>query len=81
MYNLLGNFVFVKDKQFGKVSLHHPHKNPDAEVKTTLKAYKGYTAVRAYKGDTFFWSLLPQPGDILAFQFHTPIIIERFVKY
>ncbi|GFT26759.1 alpha-1,3-mannosyl-glycoprotein 4-beta-N-acetylglucosaminyltransferase B [Nephila pilipes] len=77
--SLKGKVQKLKDKQFGKLSLHHPHKNPDADVKTSLKAYKGYSAVRAYKGDTFFWSLLPQPGDILAFHFHNPIIIERYL--
>ncbi|GIY23385.1 alpha-1,3-mannosyl-glycoprotein 4-beta-N-acetylglucosaminyltransferase A [Caerostris extrusa] len=77
--SLKGKVQKLKDKQFGKLSLHHPHKNPDADVKTTLKAYKGYSAVRAYKGDTFFWCLLPQPGDILAFHFHNPIVIERYL--
>ncbi|XP_042908177.1 alpha-1,3-mannosyl-glycoprotein 4-beta-N-acetylglucosaminyltransferase B isoform X2 [Parasteatoda tepidariorum] len=77
--SLKGKVQKLKDKQFGKLSLHHPHQNPEAEVKTTLKSYKGYTAARAYKGDTFFWSLLPQPGDILAFHFRSPITIERFL--
>ncbi|GFS94525.1 alpha-1,3-mannosyl-glycoprotein 4-beta-N-acetylglucosaminyltransferase B [Trichonephila clavipes] len=79
--SLKGKVQKLKDKQFGKLSLHHPHKNPDADVKTSLKAYKGYSAVRAYKGDTFFWSLLPQPGDILAFHFHNPIIVERYLHW
>ncbi|KFM78820.1 Alpha-1,3-mannosyl-glycoprotein 4-beta-N-acetylglucosaminyltransferase B, partial [Stegodyphus mimosarum] len=77
--SLKGKVQKLKDKQFGKLSLHHPHKNPDADVKTTLKAYKSYSAVRAYKGDTFFWSLLPQPGDILAFHFHNPVLIDRYL--
>ncbi|XP_054707128.1 alpha-1,3-mannosyl-glycoprotein 4-beta-N-acetylglucosaminyltransferase A-like [Uloborus diversus] len=77
--SLKGKVQKLKDKQFGKLSLHHPHKNPEADVKTSLKAYKGYSATRAYKGDTFFWSLLPQPGDILAFHFKSPIVIEKYL--
>lgn len=58
--------------------LHHPHKNPEAEVKTTLKAYKSHSADRAYKGETFFWCLLPQSDDIIAFHFKTPLQIEKY---
>lgn len=76
--SLKGKVQKLKDKQFGKLVLHHPHKNPLAEVKTSLKAYKSYTLHRAYHGETYFWSLLPQEGDNLNFQFTPPVVLEKF---
>lgn len=69
--------LFFQDKQFGKVPLFFPHANPDAEVESGIKAYKFYTLSRAYLGETFFWGLLPQPGDHLSFKFSSPISIKK----
>ncbi|XP_067122632.1 alpha-1,3-mannosyl-glycoprotein 4-beta-N-acetylglucosaminyltransferase B-like [Centruroides vittatus] len=76
--SLKGKVQKLKDKQFGKLVLHHPHKNPLAEVKTSLKAYKSYTLHRAYRGETYFWSLLPQEGDNLNFHFTPPVMLEKY---
>lgn len=77
--SLKGKVQKLKDKQFGKVSLHRPHDNPSAEVHTSLRAYKNYLLSKAYKGETFFWSLLPQPGDNVTFYFNPSIKIEKFL--
>ncbi|XP_023229462.1 alpha-1,3-mannosyl-glycoprotein 4-beta-N-acetylglucosaminyltransferase B-like [Centruroides sculpturatus] len=77
--SLKGKVQKLKDKQFGKVSLHRPHDNPPAEVHTSLRAYKNYLLSKAYKGETFFWSLLPQPGDNVTFYFNPSIKIEKFL--
>lgn len=74
LFNLL---IILQDKQFGKVPLFFPHSNPEAEVTSGIKHYKQYTLTRAYLGETFFWGLLPQPGDQLVFKFTTPIFIKR----
>lgn len=76
--SLKGKVQKLKDKQFGKVALFFPHSNPDAEVISGIKFYKQYSLERAYLGDTFFWGLLPQPGDQLVFKFTNPILIKRF---
>ncbi|KAJ8922428.1 hypothetical protein NQ315_004374 [Exocentrus adspersus] len=76
--SLKGKVQKLKDKQFGKVALFFPHTNPEAEVLSGIKHYKQYTLERAYLGETFFWGLLPQPGDQLLFKFATPITIKRF---
>ncbi|KAF5297422.1 hypothetical protein FQR65_LT01353 [Abscondita terminalis] len=68
----------TNDKQFGKVALFFPHSNPDAEVISGIKFYKQYSLERAYLGETFFWGLLPQPGDQLIFKFTNPILMKRF---
>ncbi|CAG2058408.1 unnamed protein product [Timema podura] len=67
------------DKQFGKVVLFFPHQNPPAEVKTDIKNYKQYTLAKAYRGESFFWGLLPQPGDHLSFTFSTPTMLKHFL--
>lgn len=69
-----------QDKQFGKVPLFYPHSNPEAKVASAIKCYKQYSLERAYLGETFFWGLLPQPGDQLLFKFETPLIIKRQVQ-
>ncbi|XP_018572245.1 alpha-1,3-mannosyl-glycoprotein 4-beta-N-acetylglucosaminyltransferase B [Anoplophora glabripennis] len=76
--SLKGKVQKLKDKQFGKVALFFPHSNPEAEIVSGIKHYKQYTLERAYLGETFFWGLLPQPGDQLVFKFATPITIKRF---
>lgn len=70
----------LQDKQFGKVPLFFPHSNPEAEVESAIKAYKYYTLQRAYQGETFFWGLLPQPGDHLRFKFSSPLVVKRYVN-
>lgn len=72
---------FVQDKQFGKITLYYAHENPEAIVETQIKPYKQYTLQKAYKGESFFWGLLPQPGDHLKFKFSHPIFIKRYFKH
>lgn len=74
---VLHHFLGVpQDKQFGKVQLYFPHENPKAEVETQIKPYKTYTLQRAYKGESYFWGLLPQQGDLLQFTFDPPVVIK-----
>ncbi|XP_049826869.1 alpha-1,3-mannosyl-glycoprotein 4-beta-N-acetylglucosaminyltransferase B isoform X1 [Schistocerca gregaria] len=77
--SLKGKVQKLKDKQFGRVALFFPHKNPEASVKSGIKHYKQYSLARAYVGETFFWGLLPQPGDQLTFTFRQPILIKRYL--
>ena len=42
-----------------------PHDNPPARVETKVKHYKAYSLTRAYNGETFYWGLVPQAGDVL----------------
>lgn len=69
----------LKDKQFGKVPGFYPHRNPPARAHTNIASYKGHTLQRAYAGDSFFWGLLPQPGDRIRFVFERPIALRRFL--
>ncbi|KAJ1524799.1 hypothetical protein ONE63_009671 [Megalurothrips usitatus] len=77
--SLKGKVQKLKDKQFGKVSLFFPHRNPPATVESDIKPYKQYNLHKAYLGESFFWGLLPQPGDALTFRFASPIFIKRFL--
>ncbi|XP_017774951.1 PREDICTED: alpha-1,3-mannosyl-glycoprotein 4-beta-N-acetylglucosaminyltransferase B [Nicrophorus vespilloides] len=76
--SLKGKVQKLKDKQFGKVALFFPHANPEAEIVSGIKSYKQYNLHRAYLGETFFWGLLPQPGDQLLFKFKSPTLVKRF---
>jgi len=69
--------LHLQDKQFGKITLFYAHENPEAIVETQIKPYKQYTLQKAYKGESFFWGLLPQPGDHLKFKFSHPIFIKK----
>jgi alpha-1,3-mannosylglycoprotein beta-1,4-N-acetylglucosaminyltransferase A/B len=46
-------------------------------VSTTLQVYQKYSIDRAYRGETFFWGLLPHPGDTVKIKFQPPIDIEK----
>lgn len=79
--SLKGKVQKLKDKNFGKIPQFYAHKsNPVATVKTQIVAYKTHTLARAYTGETFFWGLLPQPGDFLEFIFEEPTVIKKWVK-
>lgn len=77
--SLKGKVQKLKDKQFGKIQLFFPHNNPKASVETMIKPYKGYTLQRAYRGESYFWGLLPQQGDKLLFNFDPPVSLKGFL--
>ena len=76
--SLKGKVQKLKDKQFGKVSLFKPHRNPPATFESKIKHYKQYSFSRAYKGETFYWGLVPQPGDFILIKFQTPTELSGF---
>uniref|UniRef100_A0A1B0GD15 Alpha-1,3-mannosyl-glycoprotein 4-beta-N-acetylglucosaminyltransferase B n=1 Tax=Glossina morsitans morsitans TaxID=37546 RepID=A0A1B0GD15_GLOMM len=79
--SLKGKVQKLKDKQFGsKVPTFYGHNhNPPAVVKTNIAVYKNYQLKRAYKGETYFWGLLPQPGDQVQFIFPTPTYLKHYL--
>jgi len=76
--SLKGKIQKLKDRQFGRVSLYKGHRNPPAEIDSPIKHYKHYSLERAYRGDTFFWGLVPQKGDKIVFRFKPPVILEMY---
>lgn len=78
--SLKGKVQKLKDKQFGKISTFYPHNNnPPAVVKTGIQHYKTYTLQKAYTGESFFWGLMPQPGDLIEFKFKEPVVLKRYL--
>ncbi|XP_017492004.1 PREDICTED: alpha-1,3-mannosyl-glycoprotein 4-beta-N-acetylglucosaminyltransferase B, partial [Rhagoletis zephyria] len=79
--SLKGKVQKLKDKQFGsKVPAFYPHvHNPPARVRSNIVAYKNYLLKRAYRGETYFWGLLPQPGDLVQFIFEKPTLLRRYL--
>ncbi|XP_055540347.1 alpha-1,3-mannosyl-glycoprotein 4-beta-N-acetylglucosaminyltransferase A-like isoform X2 [Wyeomyia smithii] len=77
--SLKGKVQKLKDKQFGKIPNFYPHNNPPAVVKTGIQHYKSYTLQKAYIGESFFWGLMPQPGDLIEFKFNNPVEIQRYL--
>lgn len=76
--SLKGKIQKLKDKQFGKVPAYFPHKsNPPANVGTSMSHYKNYNIQKAYNGDSFFWGLLPQPGDTIEIKFRQPTLVKK----
>ncbi|XP_035793734.1 alpha-1,3-mannosyl-glycoprotein 4-beta-N-acetylglucosaminyltransferase B-like isoform X2 [Anopheles albimanus] len=77
--SLRGKVQKLKDKQFGKIPNFYPHRNPPALVRSGIQPYKSYTLQKAYTGDSFFWGLMPQPGDLIEFLFKQPTIVRRYL--
>ncbi|XP_043242541.1 alpha-1,3-mannosyl-glycoprotein 4-beta-N-acetylglucosaminyltransferase B-like isoform X1 [Amphibalanus amphitrite] len=77
--SLKGKVQKLKDKQFGKVKMFKAHSNPPARVVCDIKPHKQYTLERAYRGETYFWGLLPQPGDHLEFHLTPPVTLTGFM--
>lgn len=75
--SLKGKVQKLKDKQFGKIPTFYPHTNPPATIKSPINPYKSHTIQRAYAGESFFWGLLPQPGDYVEFIFLQPYNLRR----
>lgn len=76
--SLRGKIQKLKDKQFGKVPLHYSHKNnPPATFQSSIVPYKTHSIDKAYRGDTFFWGLLPQSGDTLQIIFNEPTSVKQ----
>jgi len=78
---LKGKVQKLKDKQFGKVALFTPHKNPTAKAETNIKHYKHHSIARAYRGETFYWGLVPQSGDFILFQLTPPVEVTLAKVY
>lgn len=79
--SLKGKVQKLKDEYFGSTVptfYAHPH-NPPAQVKSSIAAYKNYQLNRAYKGETYFWGLLPQPGDFVQFIFDKPTVLKHYL--
>uniref|UniRef100_A0A7N9ATQ8 Alpha-1,3-mannosyl-glycoprotein 4-beta-N-acetylglucosaminyltransferase B n=1 Tax=Mastacembelus armatus TaxID=205130 RepID=A0A7N9ATQ8_9TELE len=76
--SLAGKIQKLKDKDFGKQTLHKGHANPLAEVTTSLKTYQHFTLEKAYLGEDFFWAFTPVAGDFIRIRFFTPVRIERY---
>ena len=46
-----------------------------------IKSYKQFTIQRAYRGETFFWGLMPHAGDTILFEFEKPLNGDRIFLY
>uniref|UniRef100_A0A8C1X2T3 Alpha-1,3-mannosyl-glycoprotein 4-beta-N-acetylglucosaminyltransferase B n=1 Tax=Cyprinus carpio TaxID=7962 RepID=A0A8C1X2T3_CYPCA len=79
--SLAGKIQKLKDKDFGKQTLHKGHANPLAEVTTSLKTYQHFTLEKAYLGEDFFWAFTPVAGDFIRIRFFTPVRVERGEGY
>ncbi|XP_020798203.1 alpha-1,3-mannosyl-glycoprotein 4-beta-N-acetylglucosaminyltransferase B [Drosophila serrata] len=79
--SLKGKVQKLKDKQFGsKVPQYYAHThNPPALVKSNIAPYKNYILKRAYRGESYFWGLLPQPGDLVQIIFERPTQLRRYL--
>lgn len=76
--SLKGKVQKLKDRQFGRVQLYVPHKNPPASIDSPIKHYKRHSLLRAYTGDTFFWGLVPQAGDTITINLEPPAKLASF---
>ena len=75
--SLKGKVQSLKDKQFGKVSLFKAHKNPPAAIETNIRHYKRYSISRAYRGESYYWGLVPQAGDFITITLTPPVRLTR----
>jgi len=78
--SLKGKVQNLRDKQFGKVPLFTAHKNPAAAIETNIRHYKRYSISRAYRGESFYWGLVPQAGDFITMTLTPPVLLSA-VKF
>lgn len=80
--SLKGKVQKLKDKQFGKVALFRAHRNPSAMIETNIKHYKHYSISRAYRGESFYWGLVPEANDFITFTMTPPVPLSgvKFVS-
>ena len=80
--SLKGKVQKLKDKQFGKISLFRSHRNPSAMIETNIKHYKHYSISRAYRGESFYWGLVPEANDFITFTLTPPVLLSglKFVS-
>ena len=45
---------------------------------SSINAYKEFTIQSAYRGDSFFWGLMPQAGDDIVFEFQNPVELHGY---
>uniref|UniRef100_A0A672H2R0 Alpha-1,3-mannosyl-glycoprotein 4-beta-N-acetylglucosaminyltransferase B-like n=1 Tax=Salarias fasciatus TaxID=181472 RepID=A0A672H2R0_SALFA len=77
--SLPGKVQQLKDKDFGKQTLHVPHSNPPAAVSSSLKHYQQHSLQRLYAGDDFFWALTPIQGDHVLISFSQDTHVTGFL--
>ncbi|XP_028314816.1 alpha-1,3-mannosyl-glycoprotein 4-beta-N-acetylglucosaminyltransferase B-like isoform X2 [Gouania willdenowi] len=77
--SLSGKLQKLKDKDFGKQTLHRPHSNPQAELNTSMKHYQQHSLQRLYDGLDFFWALTPVCGDYIVISFPKPMHLKGYL--
>ena len=60
------------------MALFTPHKNPAAAIETNIRHYKRYSISRAYRGESFYWGLVPQAGDFITMTLTPPVYLSSF---
>ncbi|XP_074530119.1 alpha-1,3-mannosyl-glycoprotein 4-beta-N-acetylglucosaminyltransferase A isoform X2 [Halichoeres trimaculatus] len=77
--SLSGKLQRLKDKDFGTIALFRAHRNPPAELSTSLIHYQRHSLKRAYGGEDFFWATTPVRNDYILFNFSQPLNISRYL--
>ncbi|KAK3564456.1 hypothetical protein QTP86_022634 [Hemibagrus guttatus] len=76
--SLPGKIQNLKDKDFGKQVLYKAHRNPPAELSSSLKHYESHSLDRAYQGIDFLWAFTPNQGDYILIKFNTQQTVKRY---
>ncbi|XP_013885430.1 alpha-1,3-mannosyl-glycoprotein 4-beta-N-acetylglucosaminyltransferase B isoform X2 [Austrofundulus limnaeus] len=77
--SLPGKIQQLKDKDFDQQPLFRAHKNPAADLSSSLKHYQHHSLSRLYNGEDFLWALTPLRDDYILFSFPQPIHISGFL--
>ncbi|XP_017278575.1 alpha-1,3-mannosyl-glycoprotein 4-beta-N-acetylglucosaminyltransferase A [Kryptolebias marmoratus] len=77
--SLRGKVQRLKDKDFDRQQLFQAHKNPPADLSSSLKHYQQHSLSRLYKGEDFLWALTPVRDDYILISFPQPIHISGFL--
>uniref|UniRef100_A0A3B3SQS8 Zgc:154054 n=1 Tax=Paramormyrops kingsleyae TaxID=1676925 RepID=A0A3B3SQS8_9TELE len=77
--SLPGKIQNLKDKDFGNQILFKSHRNPHAELTSSLSVYQSHTLQRAYLGVDFFWGLTPAAGDYILISFLQPQTVKGYL--
>lgn len=79
--SLNGKVQPLTDDNFKDKLVYEQHKNPDADLNSSLRTYSTYTLEKCYKGENFYWAFNEKKNktDFINFKFKQPFLLKQYV--
>ena len=79
--SLNGKVQPLTDDNFKDKLVYEQHKNPDADLNSSLRTYSTYTLEKCYKSENFYWAFNEKNNktDFINFKFKQPFLLKQYV--